>query len=535
MENFEILLIGLTVLIALLAVAERFRLPQSILLVLSGLCIAFIPSIPEVTLSPDVVFFIFLPPILYYAASNTSWNDFKAEAVPISILAIALVFFTTVIVGIVTHFLIPGFSWPLAFLLGAIVSPPDAVATSSITKGLGLNRRVTTILEGESLVNDASALIAYRLSIAAIGTGTFIFWKAGLDFLIVGLGGIAVGLFIGAIVIFIQKKIKNNSIISTSMTLIIPFIAYLFAERLHTSGVLSVVTTGLMMSWRASEMYSYQTRIRNRSVWDTLIFILNGFVFILIGLQLRSIVDDLSMYSIRQLIAYGSVVSIVTIVVRILWVFSAAFLPVISKGRKGKDGDTWKNVMVVAWTGTRGIVSLATALALPLTLVDGTVFPHRSLILFLAFVVIFVTLVVQGLSLPVLIRLLRIKKNNNQQEEQDLRLLMATKVVDFIEADFPYQINDDVKAQLKSRFEHLIKAFSRNKDVKSSEKHLPEISEFLKAQGEIQNFERQLLIQLNRDAVFSQETIRRIEQELDLAELQLKRITKAKKFRGHSS
>ncbi|MEJ1241958.1 Na+/H+ antiporter [Chryseolinea sp. T2] len=532
MENFEILIAGLTVLIALLAIAERFKLPQSVLLVLSGLGIAFIPAMPEVKLSPDVVFFIFLPPILYNAASNTSWKDFKSEAAPISILAIALVFFTTVTVGIVTHLLIPGFSWPLAFLLGAIVSPPDAVATTSITKGLGLNRRVTTILEGESLVNDASALIAYRFSIAAIGTGSFIFWQAGLDFLIVGLGGIVLGLVMGVIVIYIQRKVVNNSIINTSMTLITPFIVYLVAERIHTSGVLAVVTTGLMMSRSASELYSYQTRIRNKAVWDTLIFLLNGFIFILIGLQLRGIVDDISIYSIRQMVLYGSLVSIVTIVVRILWVFSAALLPVSRNSRgKGNDASTWKNVTIVAWTGTRGIVSLATALAIPLVVTDGSVFPHRSLILFLAFVVIFVTLVVQGLSLPILIKLLRIKRNDNQQEEQDLRLLMATRVVHFIETGFPYQINDDVKAQLKSRFMHLIKAFSNNRNVQPSQEQPPEISEFLRAQPEIQNYERQLLIQLNKDGVFSQDIIRRLEQELDLAELQLKRITQLKKAR----
>lgn len=530
MENFEIVLIGLTVLIALLAVAGRYKLPQSVLLVLSGLGIAFIPSIPEVTLSPDVAFFIFLPPILYNAASNTSWNEFKAEAVPISILAIALVFFTTMIIGISVHWLIPGFSWPLAFLLGAIISPPDAVATSSITKGLGLNRRVTTILEGESLINDASALIAYRLSIAAIGSGTFIFWRAGRDFLFVSLGGIAFGFLVAFIFIFIQKKIKNNSIISTSMTLIIPFIAYLFAERVHTSGVLAVVTTGMIMSRHASELYSYRTRIRNQAVWDTLIFLLNGFVFILIGLQLRSIVDDLWSYSVAQLVVYGAIVSSVTIVVRILWVFSVALVPFRGGTRgKGKDGETWKNVMIVAWTGTRGIVSLATALALPLTLADGSIFPHRSLILFLAFVVIFVTLVVQGLSLPVLIKLLRIKRYDRQQEEQDLRLLMATKVADFIETDFPHKITDDQKTQLKSRFIQMIRLFSHDRHLRPSQKATSEFSEFVLAQEAIQNFERQLLNQLNRDAVFSQDTIRRIEQELDLAELQLKRIIKGRK------
>lgn len=530
MENFEVLLIVLMLLIALLAIADQFKLPHSILLVLSGLGIAFIPSIPEVTLNPDVVFFIFLPPILYDAASNTSWKEFKSEAWPISTLAIALVFFTTVTVAITAHFLIPGFPWPLAFLLGAIVSPPDAVATTSITKGLGLNRKVTTILEGESLVNDASALIAYRLSIAAIGTGSFVYWQAGLNFLIISGGGIAIGLMIGFVVIFVQKRVLKNSIISTSLTLITPYVAYVFAERIHISGVLAVVTTGLMMSWRASEIYSHHTRIRNKAVWDTLIFLLNGFVFILIGLQLRSIIDDLEMYSSSQLLVYGLIVSIVTIVVRIVWVFSASFSPLTrrSKGNSENDSDTWKNVMIVAWTGTRGIVSLATALALPLTLTDGSAFPHRSLILFLSFVVIFVTLVVQGLSLPLLIKLLRLKNLYNQEEEErKLRVYIATEVANFIDVAFPYEINDDVKSQLKSRYLYLIETLSNDKD--KAKHRLPGVSEFLKAQSEIQKFERKILSQFSKDGTFNQATIRRVEQELDIEEQQFKRINKTKK------
>jgi monovalent cation/hydrogen antiporter len=530
MENFEILILVLMLVIALLAVADKFKLPHSVLLVLSGLAIAFVPSIPEVTLNPEVVFFLFLPPILYDAASNTSWHEFKAEAWPISTLAIALVFFTTVVVAISAHFLIPGFPWPLGFLLGAIVSPPDAVATTSITKGLGLNRRVTTILEGESLVNDASALIAYRLSIAAIGTGSFVYWKAGLNFLFISCGGIAIGVMIGFLVIFIQKKIFNNSIISTSLTLITPFVAYLFAERIHTSGVLAVVTTGLMMSWRTSDVYSYQTRIRNKAVWDTLIFLLNGFVFILIGLQLRNIIQDLETYSVSQLIVYGLIVSIVTIVIRIVWVFTASFSPLIrnSSGKREDDSDTWKNVMIVAWTGTRGIVSLATALALPLTLADGSAFPHRSLILFLAFVVIFVTLVVQGLSLPLLIKFLRLKNVYSQEdEERKLRVYIASQVVNFIDVNFPYELDDDIKNELKSRYRVLIQTFSSDKD--KSKQRLPVVSEFLKAQPEIQKFERELLSQLYKGGSFNQATIRRVELELDLAEQQFKRITKGKR------
>ncbi len=528
MENFEVLIVILLVLLGLLAIAERFKLPYSVLLVVSGLGIAFIPSIPSVVLDPEIVFFILLPPILYDAASNTSWRDFKSEAVPISTLAIALVFFTTVCVAVTAHFLIPDFPWPLAFVLGAIVSPPDAVATTSITKYLGLNRRVTTVLEGESLVNDASALIAYRLSISAIGTGTFVFWQAGGNFLYVICGGVLSGMAIGYVVIIIQRMIISNSIISTALTLLTPFIAYLVAERIHASGVLSVVTTGLMMSWRASEIYSYQTRIRKKAVWDTIIFLLNGFVFILIGLQLRHILDDLDQYSSRQLLTYGIVVSVVTIIVRILWVFVTAFSP-FAKNILDKRHDTWKNVMIVAWTGTRGIVSLAAALALPLTLADGTAFPYRSLILFIAFVVIFTTLVVQGLSLPWLIRILGVKNTHKEEDENhELRLLMASHVVNFINEDFPYEINNDVKSRLKSRYLDLIEAASREKpsDEPSIDENVERLSQIQKARLEVQKFERTLLKQFHHDSLFNQSTIRRIEQELDLTEFQLSSLKK---------
>lgn len=534
MENFEVLIIIISLLVALLAIAERYRLPHSVLLVLSGLVIGFIPSIPEVTLNPEVVFFIFLPPILFDASSHMSWRDFKTEIKPISTLAIALVFFTTITVAVTIHFLVPDFPWPLAFVLGAIVSPPDAVAATSITKGLALNRRVVTILEGESLVNDASALIAYRMAIAAIGTGSFVMWEAVVNFSFVSLGGIVAGLVIGLLVIIIQKKIVDSSIIATSLSLLTPFLAYLAAERLHTSGVLAVVTVGLMMSWRASEVYSHQTRIRSKAVWDTLIFLLNGFIFILIGLQLPIILADLDGYSIGQLLTYALAVSTVTILVRILWVFTAAFSPFTNRADLHRTtdigGSTWKNVMIIAWTGTRGVVSLATALALPLT-INGEQFPHRSLILFLAFSVIFVTLVIQGLSLPFLVKVLGVKNLPNQDEEEyNLRLLMATQVVRFIEEEFPYEIDNKVSLQLKSRYVELMNALSKNEtDEHSSVQRHVKRSEFFNAQLEVQKFERALLNQLHKDGTFDQSVIRRIEHELDISKLQFDRTHKRKK------
>ncbi|MBA2562487.1 MAG: Na+/H+ antiporter, partial [Chitinophagaceae bacterium] len=462
MENFEIVIFIMTILIVLSVFADKIKLPYPILLVGVGLFIGFMPFLPELVVSPDIIFLIFLPPILYDAAFKTSWLDFKKEIRPISTLAITLVFFTTVTVAIAAHYFIPGFSWPLAFVLGAIVSPPDAVAATNITKGLGLNRKVITIIEGESLVNDASALIAYRYAVAAVISGGFVFWKAGLEFLKVSTGGILIGLVLGYVLVYAHKKIKDNAIVETSLSLLTPLLAYLLAERIHCSGVLAVVTAGLLISWRSREIFTYQTRLQTKVVWETVIFLLNGVIFILIGLQLPPIVKSLSKDGLSTMIGYGLLISLVTIIIRILWVFAGAYHQSLLN-RKANDPSkedsteavSWKNVLIVAWTGTRGVVSMATALALPFTLQSGSPFPHRDLILFLAFIVILVTLVVQGLTLPLLIRWLKIKPASHlqKQEEKDLQLTLTENILGFIKGDFPLELDDNVMEQLRKRYE----------------------------------------------------------------------------------
>ncbi|MBZ0244640.1 MAG: Na+/H+ antiporter [Cyclobacteriaceae bacterium] len=529
MQHFEIIIFVFAILIALLALANKMRITNPILLVIAGLVLGFIPSLPAVVLDPEVVFLLFLPPILYDAATRTSWHDFKLEIRPISRLAIALVFLTTMTVAITCYFFIPGFTWPLAFVLGAIVSPPDAAVATSITKGLGLNKRVITILQGESLVNDASALIAYRFAIAALGSGVFIFWKAGLGFLILAVGGVLAGLAVGYVVINIHKRIKDNSIISTSLTLLTPFLSYLVAERIYSSGVLAVVTTGLMISWRAPEIFTFHTRIRNRAVWDTVIFLLNAFIFILIGLQLPLILEDLLGYATADLIMYGLLVSGVTIAVRIMWVFGAANFPFgTKKSQQGPEQtNTWKNVLIMAWSGSRGVVSLATALAMPLALSNGDAFPERSLILFLAFVVILVTLVIQGLSLPLLIKLLGVKSDEvHTDEEVKLRLLMATNAINFIDNDLSDSMSRELKMQIKSRYTEIVHFLSKELEMKTERKAInkrrsPHSSHLYEAQSKITSLQRNLLIGFHKDPSYTQSIIRQLERELDHEELEL--------------
>jgi CPA1 family monovalent cation:H+ antiporter len=536
MEDFKVVILIMAVLIGITAIANKRKLPFPVLLVFAGLLIGFIPQMPSLALDPDVVFLIMLPPLLYDAASKTSWLEFKTSIRPISALAITLVFFTTVAVAVTAYYMIPGFTWPLAFVLGAVVSPPDAVAASGIIKGLGLNKKVITILEGESLVNDASALIAYRYAVLAVTTGSFVFWKAGIQFLLVAGVGILIGLITGWLFVWAHKRIENNPVVETSFTLLAPFVSYLTAEHFHMSGVLAVVTTGLFIARKSPEVFSYQARMRSRVLWDTMIFLLQGFVFIMIGLQLPSIIEDMGRYPMEKIIGYGLIISLVTILVRIIWVFAGAHWQNIFSRKNIKSGsankikpdDTWKNVLIVAWTGTRGVISLAAALALPLVLQDGTAFPKRASIIFLAFAVIFVTLVVQGLSLPLLVRWLKIKPSDNTDEEaKELQLYLANSTIHFIEKEFPVACDNKLQQQLKMQYEQTIRKLTKEINLHRKAKytnHLVQPSEpdnLLRAQMEINKFQRSLLLKLHKDGQFSDEAIRHLEREMDIDALKM--------------
>jgi CPA1 family monovalent cation:H+ antiporter len=521
----------MAILISLMAVADKRKLPYPVILMGAGLIIGFVPALPDLALNPEVVLVIILPPLLYDAASRTSWHEFRTSIRPISALAITLVFFTTVAVAATAYYIIPGFTWPLAFILGAIVSPPDAVAASGIIKGLGLNRKVITILEGESLVNDASALIAYRYAVAAVTTGSFVFWQAGLQFFLVAGAGILIGVIIGYLFVLAHKRISNNTVVETSLTLLSPFVSYLAAEQVHVSGILAVVSTGLVISWRSPEVFSFQTRMRTRVVWDTVIFLLHGFVFMLIGLQVPFIIKGLGNYPFFEILGYGLLVSLVTILVRIVWVFAGAYwrniLSSKSTDELSDEKQTWKNVLIVAWTGTRGVISLATAMAIPLVLGDGSPFPKRNSIIFLAFVVIFVTLVVQGLSLPLLVRLLGIKpKQNPDSEEKEVELYLAINTLQYVE-EFSSPLTSEVRVQLKGKYEQLVNSLSReihshkNPTVLNQDAPVLTPDPMVLAQLEIKRFQRELLVKLHKQGEFSDDAIRQVERRMDIGELKL--------------
>jgi Na+/H+ antiporter len=529
MTNLEIVLVLMAMLAALASVTQKLKIPYPILLVIAGLVLGFIPSIPDIHLESEVVFLIFLPPLLYEAAGNISWHEFKAYRRPIGMLAVWLVFFTTVTVAAVAHYIIPGFTWPLAFVLGAIISPPDAVAATSATRGLGLPKRLITILEGESLVNDASALIAYRYAVTAVTSGSFILWQAGLQFLMVAFGGVAIGIAIGYLFSHIHNKLENPTV-ATTITLLLPFVAYLLAEHLGTSGVLAVVSAGLYLAWNSYEIYSFQTRMQINGFWNILIFLLNGFVFILIGSQLPIILKTIGNDSIMALIGYGLLISFVAIVTRIIWIFPLPYIYSFFGSRKTRQTRFTPNeLFITSWAGMRGVVSLATALALPLTLRSGHPFPMRSEILFISFMVIFVTLVLQGLTLPFFIRWLNVREpvGKTVSEEKKIRLAITTSSITFIEGELSMNLHDEVLSELKTRFEQQTNYLNgvlrmEEKPKKGEPLTAPNFfKEFVESELAVVNHQRSLIIQWHKEGTYSEESIRRIEQELDIRSLSL--------------
>jgi Na+/H+ antiporter len=417
------MVLGLLTLVTFVAVvARRARLPYPTLMVLGGLAIAAVPGLPHVALDPDVVLLVFLPPLLYSAAWYTSWRDFYGNLRPIGLLAIGLVLATTVAVAVVAHEVIDGLPWAAAFALGAIVSPPDAVAATAVVRGLNVPRRVVTVLEGESLINDATGLVAYRVAVAAALTGAFSLGGAVLQFVLAASGGVAIGLGVGWLLARVHRRFDDPTV-ETTLTLLTPYAAYLPAEALHVSGVLATVTAGLYLSRQAPLIFSPSLRLQATAVWDTVVFLLNGVMFVLIGLQLPGILEGVAAEPLGDVIGAAVLVCLAVILVRLVWIYPAAWLPrALSRRLRERDPmPPLGTLTVLGWAGMRGVVSLAAALALPLACADGTPFPKRDLLLFLAFCVIFSTLVVQSLTLPWLIRKLGVTGDGAAHAEEETR------------------------------------------------------------------------------------------------------------------
>ena len=418
MENYTIIIFILAIVIGLSAFADKSKIPYPILLVIVGIGIGFIPTMAEIEINPEIIFLIFLPPLLYDASFNISPKHFKTNLSTISTLAIPLVFLTTFWIAVVSHYMIPGMTWPLSFVLGAILSATDAVAAVNVTKGLGIPEKTITILEGESLINDASALVAYRFAVATALGSAFIIWKATLDFVLLLGGGFLVGFVMAKILAFILTKVRKNINVTVSFMLLMPFVTYLVAEHLHVSGVIAVVCLGLSISRFSNKIFPESLKNNSKSLWDVIIFILNGLIFILIGLNFRYILKDIDNDMILPYIGYAAIITVVALLTRMIRIFfqkinlQKAFQKNDQKKRKVSEHALLdsKNSLVIAWSGMRGIVSLAIALGLPKHLPDGTPFPERNAILFISVAVVLLTIVGQGLSLPWIVKKLNLKE-----------------------------------------------------------------------------------------------------------------------------
>jgi CPA1 family monovalent cation:H+ antiporter len=519
LHEIEPLLLALMVAVAGLSVLARVvRVPYPILLVLGGLVLGFLPGMPAVELPPELVLVAFLPPLLYWSGFFASPRDLRADVRTISLLAVGLVLATAVAVAVTAHALVDGMTWPVAFALGAIVSPTDPLAASAIGRRLGVPRRLLTVLEGESLVNDATALVAYRVAVAAAVSGSFVAWQAGLRFVVGAAGGVAVGLLVGWLVAEVRRRL-DDPVVEIVVSVFTGYAAYLPAELLNVSGVLAAVTAGLYLGWRAPELASAATRLLGFSFWEVLVYLANAVLFILVGLQLRPILDALDGTAVAVLIGQGVLVSAVVVAVRLGWGFSVPYLVRLVDRRPSQRMRRVgaRERLMLGWSGMRGAVSLAAALALPLD------FPMRNLILFLTFSVIFATLVVQGLTLPTLIRRLRFQEDDAEEREEVRARLAAThaaldRLDELAGADWT---RDDTVERLHGLYEF------RRRRLKARGGYLEDDGTEDRSQAyqrllrELLQAQRQAIVRLRNQGQISNDVMHRIERELDLEDTRL--------------
>jgi CPA1 family monovalent cation:H+ antiporter len=528
MHDFEAFLSLLLVAMAIAVIAKRFDFPYPIALLLGGIGVASIPGMPHFRLDPQVVFFVLLPPILGEAAYFTSWRDFWRWRRAVFLLAFGLVTVTSAVVAAICVTLIPGMTWAAGFLLGAIVSPPDAAAATAIMRHLPLSKRIVQILEGESLVNDAAALTVYRFAIAAVATGAFSFQEAALSFLWISVGGVAIG---GALGLFLVKIFPTfgDPQVEILSTFLVSYCSYVVAETVHASGVLAVVTAGLIVGWNSPRLFNAITRIRGTAVWQTAIFLVNATVFLAIGLQLPDVLQALQQYDPQELAIWAAAVAMAVMLTRIVWVFPTTYLPrmLSKKIREREPHPSWRAVSVVAWTGLRGVVSLAAAQAVPLMAGDAP-FPHRDLMLFLTVVVILATLVLQGLTLRPLIRLLRLPSDHSAAHEHVMARLHATEraMQRLAALEARAAASPAVLARVRGYYEDRIAAIKEEAEaMKTGGTPAPAAHSHSAAEQrvwlELAAAEREVLMELRRSRHIGDEAMRKVEHDIDLLEARM--------------
>ncbi len=520
----SVLLILLIAVAGLAALAPVLRVPYPIPLVVGGLAIGLIPGVPDVRLAPELVLLLFLPPLLYAAAFFSSLRELRANVGPISLLSIGLVILTTAGVAAVAHFAI-GLPWPVAFVLGAVVSPTDAVAPAAIVRRLGVPRRIVTVIESENLTNDWTALVVYRFAIAAVVGGTFSLPGAGIEFVLTGVGGLAIGLVVGWVVAQIRRRLDDPPT-EMAFSLLTAYAAYIPAEELGASGVIAAVTVGVYLGWRTPLLVTPSTRLQLNSVWEMLQFMLNAVLFVLVGLQLPGILEALDGASPLTLLGQAALVSAAVILLRIGWVFIAMSVPGGAQGCLCGRGDRRpprSHVAIVAWSGMRGAVALAAALAIPLTVAGGDPFPSRDLVIFLAFSTILVTLVAQGVTLPWLIRALGVEPDQSDADEElAARVRAADAALERVDqldgADWTF---DETLERVRAMFDYRRRRFAAQVDGNGHEAYEQRSSQYVRVMREAIGAQRAALLDLRDEGRIGDEVMRRVERELDLEESRL--------------
>jgi Na+/H+ antiporter len=503
---------------ALLALAPKARIPYPILLVLGGLLLGFLPGMPEFDLQPELVFFGVLPPLLYGAAFFTSLRDLRRNVRPIGLLAVGLVIVTTVAVAVVAHTVVPGLTWASAFVLGAIVSPTDPLAATSIARRLGVPRKLVSIVEGESLVNDGTGLVLYRVATVAVISGTFSLWKAGGLIVVAAGGGVAVGLAVGWVVRQIRSRLDNPPA-EITISLMTGYFAFIPADLLGVSAVLAAVTAGIYLGWHTPELTNSTVRLQGQAVWEIVVYLLNALLFVLVGLQLPGILDALGDASAGRLIWWGVAVTLAVVAARFVWVFVVMAVP--SRLRSGKKW--WRGATFLSWAGMRGALSLAAALALPLSTDDGDPFPGRDLIIFLTFAVIVGTLVAQGLTLPPLIRRLGLEDDGIEElEAAQARIHAAEAALERLaELEAEDWVREDTAQRMRGLYDFRRNRFAARLDDGDDGGVEERSQNYQRLRRELLDAERSALQRLRRTGEIGEEAVLRVQRDLDLEDVRL--------------
>ena len=513
----------------LVMIGQKLKVAYPIFLVIAGLLVSFIPGMPQIEIEPDLVFLIFLPPILFEAAWFTSWQDFHKWRKQIFSMAFGLVFLTSIVVAYLSSSIIPGLTVAMGFLLGGVNSPPDAVAATSILRNMKIPKKITTVLEGESLINDASSLIVFKFALAAVISGQFIFREAVQDFFTMAIGGVAVGIGSGLVFGKFLRMIPSNSNIDTVITLIVPYVMYVAAEHFHFSGVLAVVAGGLLMSYNSHCYLSHTSRIHTGNVWSVVIFLMNTIIFILIGLELPVVIASMKDYTISEGIFYSVVIGAAIIFTRLAYSYAIVYIPwLLSKKIKNENPKPdWKEPFIISFAAMRGVVSLAAALSIPVYISPGEPFPHRNIILFVTFVIILITLVGQGLLITPVLKWLKIDDAGSELPEEKQEAILMRKLKETalqkLTGDFSElsEKNKLVKHQIHKLENEMMMMADKAQCMATTGDYVQAMNENKDVLRQVIQAQRNELHRMKREKIFDDHVMRTIEMQLDFDEAKI--------------